>query len=175
MDLRRMCGWELDLVKMCRNGKKRITGLSMDTFISFQIQVTWVLSWELYNLRRRYTILAGVYLGELALRRDPGDGWLYVRMGSISADMDFVAPDAAALYVHSAFNNQYNISMEQFPISPFSSLGAVVGAPLSDTVEVKTGVYQLSRFRTMKPFADGVGISTETTAWLDFSGQCQFR
>ena len=96
---------------------------------------------EIYNPR-------GVYLGELALRRDPGDGWLYVRLGSISADMDFVAPDAAALYVHSAFNNQYNISMEQFPISPFSSLGAVVGAPLSDTVEVKTGVYQLSRFRT---------------------------
>ena len=91
---------------------------------------------------------AGVYMGELAIKRDPGDGWLYVRMGSISADMDFVAPDAAGLYVHSAFNNQYNISMEQFPISPFSSLGAVVGAPLSDTVEVKTGVYQLSRFRT---------------------------
>ena len=91
---------------------------------------------------------AGVYLGELSLTREPGDGWLYLHIGSISADLDFVAPDAAALYVHSAFNNQYNISMEQFPISPFNSLGTVVGATVNDELEVKAGLYQLSRIRT---------------------------
>ena len=32
----------------------------------------------------------GVYLGELSLTREPGDGWLYLHIGSISADLDFV-------------------------------------------------------------------------------------
>lgn len=90
----------------------------------------------------------GIYLGELALIRESGDDWFYMRVGAISPDMDFVSPEAAGLYVHSAFNNQYNISMEQFPISPFSSLGTVFGATLSDSLEIKTGVYQLSRMRT---------------------------
>lgn len=91
---------------------------------------------------------AGVYLGEFSFKREAGDGWLYLHVGSMSADMDFVAPDVTGLYVHSAFNNQYNISMAQFPISPFNSLGGVVGATLSERLEVKSGLYQLSRIRT---------------------------
>ena len=66
--------------------------------------------------------------------------------------MDFVAPDAAGLYVHSAFNNQYNISMELFPISPFNSLGTVFGVTVHDELEVKVGLYQLSRIRTDERF-----------------------
>jgi len=96
---------------------------------------------EIYNPR-------GLFLGEFSLIREPGDGWLFLRMGLISADMDFISPDASGLYVHSAFNNQYNISMEQFPISPFNSLGTVIGVTLNETVEVKAGLYQLSRIRT---------------------------
>ncbi len=91
---------------------------------------------------------AGFYLGELSLTREAGDGRWYIHLGSMSADMDFVAPEATGLYVHSAFNNQYNISMAQFPISPFNSLGAAVGLTLSDTLQLKSGVYQLSRMRT---------------------------
>lgn len=121
---------------------------------------------EIYNPR-------GLFLGELSFIREPGDGWLFVRMGLISADMDFISPDAAGLYVHSAFNNQYNISMEQFPISPFNSLGTVIGATLNETLEVKAGLYQLSRIRSdeaLKGWTFDLSKDNGTLGFLQLNG-----
>lgn len=91
---------------------------------------------------------AGVYLGELSLTRNPGAGKLYIKLGSISADADFLSPEISGMYTHAAFNNQYNVSIGNFPISPMNALGGVVGYELTDRVHFKTGVYQLSSTRT---------------------------
>lgn len=91
---------------------------------------------------------AGVYLGELSITRNPGDEKLYLKFGSISADADFLSPEITGMYTHAAFNNQYNVSMEIFPISPMNALGGVVGYDLTDRLRLKTGLYQLSSTRT---------------------------
>ena len=91
---------------------------------------------------------AGIYLGELSITRNPGDGKLYIKLGSISADADFLSPEITGMYTHAAFNNQYNVSMEIFPISPMNALGGVFGYDLTDRLLLKTGVYQLSTTRT---------------------------
>ena len=91
---------------------------------------------------------AGVYLGELSFTRNPGDGKLYLKVGSISADADFLSPEITGMYTHATFNNQYNVSMEIFPISPMNALGGVVGYELTERLLLRTGVYQLSSIRT---------------------------
>ena len=91
---------------------------------------------------------AGLYLGEVSITRDPGNGWLYFKMGSISMDADFLSPEAPGYYTNASFNNQYNVSMEVFPISPMIANGAVFGAHLDKGLNLKTGVYQLSSIRT---------------------------
>lgn len=95
---------------------------------------------------------AGFYLGESSLARQYGDGQWYTKFGLVSMDMDFLAPEISGLYVHSAFNNQYNVSMENFAISPLTALGGVVGFQMTDTLEAKTGVYQLSTVMTNPEF-----------------------
>ena len=39
---------------------------------------------------------AGVYLAEVSLTRDQGEGWFYGKIGSISMDADFLSPAAPA-------------------------------------------------------------------------------
>jgi porin len=95
---------------------------------------------------------AGFYLGESSLARQYGDGQWYTKFGLVSMDMDFLAPDISGLYVHSAFNNQYNVSMENFAISPLTAVGGVVGFQMTDTIEAKTGVYQVSTVMTKPEF-----------------------
>ena len=95
---------------------------------------------------------AGFYLGESSLARQYGDGQWYTKFGLVSMDMDFLAPEISGLYVHSAFNNQYNVSMENFAISPLTAIGGVVGFQMTDTLEAKTGVYQLSTVMTNPEF-----------------------
>ena len=104
---------------------------------------------------------AGLYLGESSLMRDYGDGRFYTKFGLVSMDMDFLAPDITGLYVHSAFNNQYNVSMENFAISPLTGVGGAVGYQVSNDLEVKTGVYQLSTIMTDPSKG---GLSFEVTA-----------
>ena len=91
---------------------------------------------------------AGLYLGEVSVTRDPGNGWFYLKLGSISMDADFLSPEAPGYYTNASFNNQYNVSMEVFPISPMIANGAVFGAHLDKGLILKTGVYQLSSIRT---------------------------
>jgi len=90
----------------------------------------------------------GIYLGELSFTRNPGaDPW-YLKLGTISMDADFLSPAITSYYTHAAFNNQYNVAVEIFPISPMNALGAVVGYSLPNNMMLKTGVYQLSSVRT---------------------------
>jgi len=96
---------------------------------------------EIYNPQ-------GLYLGELSFTRNPGDGWLYMRLGALSIDADFLSPEVTGLYTHAAFNNQYNVSMEIFPISPMNAFGAVVGAKMEKAMMLKGGLYQLSKTQT---------------------------
>ena len=89
----------------------------------------------------------GVYLGELSLTRNPGLGGWYIKTGYISINADFLAPDITGLYTHVSFNNQYNISVNLFPISPINSLGGVVGYLLPNELMFKAGIYQLNALR----------------------------
>lgn len=91
---------------------------------------------------------AGFYLGELSLTRNPGAGWLYAKIGLLSIDADFLSPEITGFYTHAAFNNQYNVSMEIFPISPMNAFGAVVGGEPIDNVMLKVGAYQLSSIQS---------------------------
>ena len=91
---------------------------------------------------------SGLYMGELSITRNPGDGWLYVKIGSLSVDADFLSPEITGMYTHAAFNNQYNVSMEIFPISPMNALGTVFGAQFQNGMMLKTGLYQLSSVQT---------------------------
>jgi hypothetical protein len=52
------------------------------------------------------------------------------------------------MYTHAAFNNQYNVSMEIFPISPMNAFGGVFGYRILDSLMLKTGVYQLSSIQS---------------------------
>ena len=89
----------------------------------------------------------GIYLGELSLTRNPGaDPW-YVKLGSLSMDADFLSPAITSFYTHAAFNNQYNVAVEVFPISPINAMGAVLGYEMPNNLMLKTGVYQLSSVR----------------------------
>ncbi|MEC7986765.1 MAG: carbohydrate porin, partial [Myxococcota bacterium] len=89
----------------------------------------------------------GLYLGELSLTRSPGNDPIYLKVGSISMDADFLSPEITGMYTHAAFNNQYNVSMEVFPISPVNALGAVVGYSLPGDLDFKAGIYQQNSIR----------------------------
>lgn len=104
----------------------------------------------------------GVYLGELSATRNGGEDDIYLKVGSISMDADFLAPEVTGWYTHTAFNNQYNVSIPIFPISPLQAYGVVVGKEVQEEHEVfvKGGVYQLSAVRS--DFANR-GWNWETT------------
>ena len=91
---------------------------------------------------------SGLYMGEISFTRNPGDDWLYVKVGALSIDADFLSPEVTGMYTHASFNNQYNVSMEIFPISPMNAFGTVLGAQLKNGMMLKTGVYQLSSVQT---------------------------
>ena len=59
-----------------------------------------------------------------------------------------MSPEITGMYTHAAFNNQYNVSMVNFPISHMNALGGVVGYDLTEEVSLKTGVFQVSSVRT---------------------------
>ncbi len=88
------------------------------------------------------------YPTELSLERKAGTGWLQVKAGVIPLESDF---DGALMtapifnsYVHSALNDTYNILLNDLPINPYSTLGAVVDLNARPDLTLRYGWYDLN-------------------------------
>jgi porin len=98
---------------------------------------------------------AGFYLSEIAIQRQRGNGWLNLKAGILPINPDFVEVPVLGNYVHSAFNNTLNITVEGLPINPYAAFGGVVTAQTSPELSLRYGLFDLS---STKPLSRWLGL-----------------
>lgn len=99
---------------------------------------------------------AGFYLSEVAIERQRGDGWLNLKAGILPLNPDFVEVPVLGNYVHSAFNNTLNITVDGLPINPYAALGGVITAQASPELSLRYGLFDLS---STEPLSRWLGLS----------------
>jgi len=87
---------------------------------------------------------AGFWLSEASISRQAGARGLGVKAGILAMNPDFLAAPVLGFYVHSALNNTLNISIPNFPISPFAAAGSVVEWKASPAVSLRYGLFDLA-------------------------------
>jgi porin len=87
---------------------------------------------------------SGFLLSEASISRSSGDGWLTFKGGILPMDPDFIAAPVLGFYVHSAFNDTLNLSLNAAPISPYAALGGLVHLQAGPELSLRYGWFDLS-------------------------------
>ena len=96
----------------------------------------------------------GFLLSEVSLNRSSGDGWLGIKAGIVPLNPSFISAPIFDLYVHSAFNNTLNISINGMPINPYAALGGIVTVQPNPALTLRYGWFDLN---TTQPLAEWLG------------------
>jgi len=96
----------------------------------------------------------GLLLSEASVMRSSGTGWLAVRAGIVPLNPAFVTAPVFDFYVHSAFNNTLNLSIDGLPINPYASLGGIVSLRPHPELTLRYGWFDLS---STEPLARWLG------------------
>lgn len=87
---------------------------------------------------------SGLWLTEVSLERQRGQGPLSVKAGVLSLNPDFVDMPVFDLYVHSALDNTLNLTLFGLPINPLVAPGAMASLHLGDAGNLRIGAYWLN-------------------------------
>ncbi|MFM7652409.1 MAG: carbohydrate porin [Vulcanococcus sp.] len=86
----------------------------------------------------------GFLLTEASISRSSGSGWLTLKGGILPMDPDFIAAPVLGFYVHSAFNDTLNLSLNGAPIIPYAALGGLVHLQAGPELSLRYGWFDLS-------------------------------
>ncbi|MEB3200103.1 MAG: carbohydrate porin [Synechococcaceae cyanobacterium] len=113
-------------------------------------------------------VQTGTYLTALNLeRRAPlgGVGW---KLGVMSLDPEVMSIPAYNFYVHSAFNDSYNITIPGYTFSPYANLGVLLTYRPDPASKLRYGLYAINSFEQL----DGYG-RLPATGQLNIQGDLQ--
>ena len=149
--------------------EEKITGRYMGIFISLQILVIWALLWGV--IRKKFSILR-VYTWRVADATPEMDGCMWGWVQSPQTWILWLLMLQGCTFILLLTINTI-FSMEQFPISPFNSLGAVIGAPLLRQWSQDGRVSTLSISCRWK--CQGVALGSDSRQWSGWirTGQCK--
>jgi porin len=118
----------------------------------------------------------GFWPSEATLERQAGNGWLNAKAGIISVTPEFIAVPILDLYVHASLNNTLNITYQDLPVNPYSSLGGVVTVKPSPDLNVRYGIFDATSTLPVsaalggQPTLTAGGTGSIQMLQLDYSG-----
>ncbi len=100
----------------------------------------------------------GLWLTEVSVERQAGNGPLSLKGGLLSLNPDFLEMPVLNLYVHAALDNTLNLTLAGLPINPLVAPGAVASLDLGGAGTLGLGAYWLD---PQTPIAQLFGVETQ--------------
>jgi porin len=85
----------------------------------------------------------GLWLSEASLQRSAAGGEVFVKAGLMPLNPGFIEAEVLNSYIHSAFNNTLNLTINGLPINPFVAPAASVHLRLGSSSELRLGSFWL--------------------------------